>query len=175
MEQLEINSLYLVEKNCSVEYSERKDYQSGAKGMFSGTYFHTLDPKGRIIIPAKFRDDLGESFMLTRGLDGCLFVFTMSAWNAFVEKLNVIPMSEDAGRAFTRYFFASAVEGKLDKQGRLNIPQQLLSHAHIDKDVVTIGVNTRIEIWSKEVWDEYTSTPAFSEDNIAENMKKLGI
>lgn len=172
---LGVGTFYLVEKKGSVEYSESKAVKSGVKGMFSGTYYHTLDPKGRIIIPAKFREDLGESFMLTRGLDGCLFVFTMAAWNDFVAKLDVIPMSEDGGRAFTRYFFANAAESRLDKQGRLNIPQTLLDHAHIGKDVVSIGVNTRIEIWAKEVWDDYISTPAFSEENIAENMKKLGI
>lgn len=148
---------------------------SGAKGMFSGTYYNTLDPKGRIIIPVKFREELGESFMVTRGLDGCLFVFTMTAWKAFVDKIDDIPMSEDAGRAFTRYFFAGAEECKLDRQGRLNIPQKLIDFAHIGRDVVTIGVNKRVELWSREVWEDYTSAPEFDEANIAENMKKLGI
>lgn len=142
--------------------------------MFSGTYNHTIDSKGRIIIPSKFRSDLDGAFMLTKGLDGCLFIITMDEWDSFTERIREISVSSDQGRAFMRYFFANAVDCELDRQGRLNIPQDLLDHAKISKDVVTIGVDTRVEVWSKEVWDEYCSTPVFSSENIAENMRIVG-
>ncbi|MBR2778957.1 MAG: division/cell wall cluster transcriptional repressor MraZ [Firmicutes bacterium] len=142
--------------------------------MFNGRYNHTIDSKGRIIIPSKFRSGLEGVFMLTKGLDGCLFIITMDEWDSFREKIREISISSDQGRAFTRYFFSNAVDCELDKQGRLNIPQDLLDHAKISKDVVTIGVDTRVEVWSKEVWEAYCSTPMFSSENIAENMRMVG-
>lgn len=143
--------------------------------MFSGTYFNTLDTKGRIIIPSKFRDELAGRFMLTKGLDGCLFIFTMDEWNTFRNRIKDIPISDSGGRAFIRFFFASAVECSLDKQGRIKIPQPLLDYADIVRDVVTLGVDSRVELWSREVWDAYSSTDDFSSESIAENMKKLGV
>ena len=106
--------------------------------MFSGTYYHNIDSKGRIIIPSKFREELNEGFVLTKGLDNCLFLFPMSEWVNFRDKLKAVPLTSKEGRAFTRYFFANAVECEMDKQGRLNISSDLRRHAHIDKEVVSM-------------------------------------
>ena len=145
------------------------------KDMFSGTYEHNIDSKGRIIIPAKFRDELGHDFVLTKGLDNCLFVFPAAEWIKFRDKLKAVPLTSKEGRAFTRYFFSNAVECEMDKQGRLNIPTLLRAHAGIDKEVVTIGVDDRIEIWGRERWLTYNEQPELDSDLIAENMKGLGI
>ncbi len=143
--------------------------------MFSGTYHHSLDNKGRIIIPSRFREELEEGFILTRGLDGCLFIFTSAEWDSFRELLGSDSISTADRRAFHRYFFSNAVECVLDKQGRLNLPQTLIGHAGIDKDVVTIGVDTRIEVWSAERWSAYTQGPQFDEGIIAEKLQMLGV
>ena len=143
--------------------------------MFSGTYYHNLDSKGRIIIPSKFREELSEGFVLTKGLDHCLFLFPMSEWINFRNKLKAVPLTSKEGRAFTRYFFANAVECEMDKQGRLNIPQELRKHAHIDKAVVSIGVDSRVEIWSKADWESYNESPELDSELIAEKMEGLGI
>ncbi len=143
--------------------------------MFSGTYHHNLDTKGRIIIPSKFREELNEGFVLTKGLDHCLFVFPMSEWYVFRDKLKAVPLTSKEGRAFTRYFFANAVECEMDKQGRLNIPPELRKHARIDKEVVSIGVDSRVEIWSEAEWENYNLSPELDSDTIAEKMESLGI
>ena len=142
--------------------------------MFYGSYKNTLDAKGRLIVPKQFRDQLGAEFMITRGLDGCLFAYPMDEWADFEEKLSKLPLTNKNARTFSRFFVAGATPCELDKQGRLNIPQDLLDHAKISKDVVTIGVDTRVEIWSKEVWEDYCSTPMFASENIAENMRLVG-
>lgn len=143
--------------------------------MFSGTYYHNIDSKGRIIIPSKFRDELSGGFVLTKGLDNCLFVFPMEAWMRFRDKLKAVPLTSKEGRAFTRYFFASAIECEMDKQGRLNISPELRKHARIDKEVVSIGVDDRVEIWSRAEWEIYNESPELDSELIAENMKGLGI
>ena len=143
--------------------------------MFSGTYHHNIDSKGRIIIPSKFREELGTGFVLTKGLDHCLFLFPMSEWINFRDKLKSVPLSSREGRAFTRYFFANAVECEMDKQGRLNIPSVLRAHAHVDKEVVSIGVDSRIEIWSREEGEKYNQSPELDSELIAEKMEGLGI
>ena len=143
--------------------------------MFSGTYHHNIDSKGRIIIPSKFREELGTGFVLTKGLDHCLFLFPMSEWINFRDKLKSVPLSSREGRAFTRYFFANAVVCEMDKQGRLNIPSVLRAHAHVDKEVVSIGVDSRIEIWSREEWEKYNQSPELDSELIAEKMEGLGI
>ena len=143
--------------------------------MFSGTYQNSIDTKGRVIMPAKFRDELGHDFVLTKGLDNCLFIFPAAEWEKFRDKLKAVPLTSKEGRAFTRYFFASAVECEMDKQGRLNIPPVLREHAKIDRDLVTIGVDSRVEIWSKEEWDAYNELPELDSEAIAMNMEGLGI
>lgn len=143
--------------------------------MFSGTYHNSIDSKGRVILPAKFREELGQGFVLTKGLDHCLFVFPAAEWERFRDKLKAVPLTSREGRAFTRYFFSSAVECEMDKQGRLNIPPVLREHARIEKELVTIGVDSRVEIWSRAEWDAYNELPELDGDVIAMNMEGLGI
>ncbi|WP_243289976.1 division/cell wall cluster transcriptional repressor MraZ [Bacillus sp. FJAT-47783] len=138
--------------------------------MFMGEYHHTIDTKGRMIIPAKFREGLGESFVLTRGLDKCLFGYPMSEWKILEEKLKSLPLTKKDARAFTRFFFSGAVECELDKQGRINITTPLLQYAKLEKECVVIGVSNRIELWSKNVWDQYVEEQEESFEEIAENM-----
>lgn len=121
--------------------------------MFTGEYNHTVDIKGRLTFPAKFRESLGEKFVVTKGLDGCLFVFDEKEWAALTEKLAALPMTDKGARQFTRFFLAGAADAEVDKQGRILLPQNLRQFAAIEKDVVLIGVGRRAEIWSKERYD----------------------
>ena len=143
--------------------------------MFIGEYQHTLDNKGRIIIPSKFRTELGEEFVMTKGLDNCLFVYPKTEWSILEEKLKQLPLTNRDARAFVRFFFSGASECDLDKQGRVLIPPNLREHSKLEKEVVIIGVSTRIEIWSKEEWDSYNNDDSLSYDSIAEKMAELGI
>ena len=143
--------------------------------MFIGEYQHTIDPKGRVIIPAKFRDTLGESFVVTKGLDNCLFIYPNEEWQNLERKLRTLPLTSRDARAFTRFFFAGATEFQLDKQGRILIPSNLRGYANLDKDIVIIGVSTRIEIWSNDVWDNYNDEANLDHDAIVERMSELGI
>ena len=142
--------------------------------MFMGEYNHTIDPKGRLIIPAKFREALGDEFVVTKGLDGCLFVYANTEWNNFEEKLRTLPLTNKNARQFTRFFLAGAAACEVDKQVRILIPQVLREFAKLEKDVVLVGVASRIEIWSKEVWEESISTYDTDMDEVAENMENLG-
>lgn len=143
--------------------------------MFIGEYQHTIDTKGRVIIPSKLRDDLGSNFIMTKGLDNCLFVYPLQEWKVLEEKLKTLPMTNRDARAFVRFFFAGATECTLDKQGRVLVPVNLRDHANLDKDAVIIGVATRIELWSKEEWEKYNDDDNLSYDSIAERMAELGI
>lgn len=143
--------------------------------MFIGEYSHSVDSKGRLNMPSKFRDQLSETFFVTKGLDHCLFVFPESEWRIFEDKLKQLPLTNKNARAFVRLFFAGATECSLDKQGRINIPQPLRSHACLEKEVIVIGVGTRIEIWSTDQWDQYNNPDNISYDDIAEQMAELGI
>ncbi|WP_096154734.1 MULTISPECIES: division/cell wall cluster transcriptional repressor MraZ [Bacillus] len=138
--------------------------------MFMGEYHHTVDAKGRMIIPAKFRENLGESFVITRGLDQCLFGYPMSEWKTVEEKLKQLPLTKKDARAFTRFFFSGATECELDKQGRVNISSPLLQYAQLDKECVVIGVSNRIEIWSKDKWESFVEDSEESFAEIAENL-----
>lgn len=142
----------------------------GTAGMFMGEYHHTIDTKGRMIVPAKFRDGLGDSFVLTRGLDQCLFGYPMEEWKIIEEKLKTLPLTKKDARAFTRFFFSGAMELELDKQGRINIAAPLLQYAKLEKDCVVIGVSNRIELWSKQIWENYVVEQEESFEEIAENM-----
>ncbi|AUJ62252.1 division/cell wall cluster transcriptional repressor MraZ [Bacillus velezensis] len=138
--------------------------------MFMGEYQHTIDTKGRMIVPAKFREGLGEQFVLTRGLDQCLFGYPMNEWKLIEEKLKALPLTKKDARAFTRFFFSGATECELDKQGRVNIASSLLNYAKLEKECVVIGVSNRIELWSKVIWEQYTEEQEDSFAEIAENM-----
>lgn len=142
--------------------------------MFIGEYQNSIDAKGRIIVPSKFRDELGYKFILTKGLDDCLFLYSMEEWKKFEDKLTNLPVASKEARAFVRYFFSGAAECEIDKQGRLTIPQHLREHAKIDKELVTIGVMSRVEIWSKQEWSTYGDRN-LGYDEIAEKMAELGI
>jgi MraZ protein len=142
--------------------------------MLIGEFQHSLDEKGRLIIPAKFREDLGERFIVTRGFDQALFVYSLEQWEALKEKIeNLSAASPDTQRAFERLFFSGAVEAELDKQGRVVIPQHLREHAKIDKDVYVNGVSSKVEIWAKEVWEQYSQTVQQSYEEIAKTNIRL--
>ena len=141
--------------------------------LLIGEYEHSLDIKGRIIMPSKFREDIGDKFIVTKGLDGCLFAFSKDEWKKFEEKLSTLPISNKDARSFTRFFFAGAVECELDKQGRFLISSNLREFAGFIKDVIIVGMNSRIEIWSKEKWESCNDN--LSADDIAEKMEMLGI
>ena len=143
--------------------------------MFIGEYQHTLDNKGRVIIPSKFREDLGDGFVMTKGLDNCLFIYPRKEWSILEEKLKTLPLTNRDARAFIRFFFSGATECIIDKQGRVLIPPNLREHSKLEKDLVIIGVSTRMEIWSKEEWQSYNNDDNLSYDNIAEKMAELGI
>ncbi len=138
--------------------------------MFKGEYHHNIDPKGRLIVPAKFRDLLGDAFVITRGLDQCLFGYPLHEWNEIENKLRALPLTKKDARAFTRFFFSGAVDCELDKQGRINISSSLIDYAQIEKECVILGVSNRIEIWSKTKWEEYFLESEDSFAEIAENM-----
>lgn len=141
--------------------------------MFMGEYNHTIDTKGRLIVPSKFREALGDTFVVTKGLDGCLFVYDNQEWNAFEEKLKSLPITNKEARQFARFFLAGAAEVEVDKQGRILVPNILREFAQINKEVVLIGVASRIEIWSKERFEGIT---AFEDmDEIADHMAELGL
>lgn len=143
--------------------------------MFMGEYQHTIDSKGRVSMPAKFREELGERFVATKGLDKSLFVYPMEEWQRLSQKLRSLPFTRADARAFARFFFSGAVECELDKQGRVLLPQLLREHAKINKDVIIIGVSTRVEIWAKEVWEEYSLQAATNYEEIAEKMVDLDL
>ncbi|WP_106497716.1 division/cell wall cluster transcriptional repressor MraZ [Lentibacillus sp. Marseille-P4043] len=143
--------------------------------MFMGEFQHNIDTKGRIIVPAKFREELGDSFVVTRGLDKCLFAYPMEEWKLLEEKLKKLPLTKKDARAFTRFFFSGAVECEIDKQGRINIPQPLRNYATLNKECVVIGVSNRIEFWASENWDDYFNDSEESFAEIAENLMDFDI
>ena len=143
--------------------------------MLIGEYEHSLDVKGRLIMPAKLREDMGEKFIVTKGLDGCLFGFSQNEWTNFEEKLKTLPLTNKNARDFVRFFLSGATECEIDKQGRFLIAGNLREYANMEKDVVIIGVGTRLEIWNRDKWKAYNSDENISADEIAENMTMLGI
>ena len=141
--------------------------------MFMGEYSHSIDAKGRLIIPSKFREDLGESFVLTKGLDGCLSIYPMDEWKIFEQKLGALPLTNKNARKFARFFVAGATQCELDKQGRILVPSTIREFAGLEKDVVLTGNLNRIEVWSKEMWNENNNYDDM--DAIAEGMQDMGI
>jgi len=143
--------------------------------MFLGEYQHSLDSKGRIIVPSKFRDELGSSFIATKGLDNCLFLYPMDEWRTIEEKLRSLPFTRADVRSFARFFFSGASELEIDKQGRILLPSNLRDYAMIEKEMVIIGVGSRVEIWAHEKWAEYNQAAESSYELIAENLVGLGL
>ena len=141
--------------------------------MFMGEYNHTVDQKGRLIVPSKFRELLGDEFVVTKGLDGCLFVYPNEEWKNIEEKFRTVPLTTKDSRKFSRFFFAGAATCEVDKQGRILIPPVLREFADLQKDIVSVGVLNRIEIWSKDRWLETNSYDDM--DEIAEHMAELGL
>lgn len=139
-------------------------------GMFMGEYQHNIDSKGRLIMPAKFRDELEEIFVITKGLDGCLFVYPLSEWQQLEKKLKQLPFTRKDARAFARFFFSGAVECELDKQGRVLLPANLRNYANLKKEVVVIGLANRLEIWSQDIWEKYSNSTAENYEELAEKM-----
>ncbi len=147
--------------------------QSGEKwgiNMLSGEYRHNIDEKGRIIIPSKIRGEMGNSIVITRGLDGCLFGYNEKAWESMMEKLSSLPYTKSDVRKFTRFMTSGAITLEFDKQGRVNIPNYLSDYAKLLKEVVIVGVINRIEIWSKESWEEFMKNNVDSLSDISENL-----
>ncbi len=141
--------------------------------MFMGEYNHTVDAKGRLIVPSKFREQLGDEFVVTKGLDGCLFVYENTEWKILEEKLKKLPLTNANARKINRFFLAGAALCEVDKQGRILLPAVLREFAGIEKDAVMVGVGNRIEIWSKESW---MSANVYDDmDEIAESMEGFEI
>lgn len=143
--------------------------------MLMGEYHHNIDEKGRLIIPSKFRNDLGEKFIITRGLDKCLFVYSEEEWNKLIAKLKTLPFTNKDARNFTRFFLSGATVNEFDRQGRINISSSLVSYANLTKECVIIGANDRLEIWSEELWDNFIESNEDNLSDIAENLFKGGL
>ncbi|KMO85921.1 protein MraZ [Megasphaera cerevisiae DSM 20462] len=138
--------------------------------MFMGEYSHTIDVKGRVILPAKFRDELGMNFVVTRGLEGCLSVYTMDSWLHLADAMKKLKASKENVRAFKRFVFGSAAEVEFDKQGRILIPGTLREYAHLEKEVTVLGTGDKIEIWNKDAYETYAAKIVPDMEEIAESM-----
>lgn len=141
--------------------------------MFMGEYNHTVDEKGRLIIPSKFREELGNEFVITKGLDDCLFIYNNTEWKALEDKLRALPLTNKNARTFARFMLGGAATVELDKQGRILIPQVLRTFASLDKEIVLVGIANRIEVWNKAKWDVASNIDDM--ESIAEQMADLGI
>lgn len=137
--------------------------------MFMGEYHHAIDEKGRLTIPSKLRYELGESFIITRGLDNCLFIYPESEWKEIISKYKLLPNTKDA-RNFMRFFLSGATSCEFDKQGRINIPSPLVTYASLNKECIIIGVNDRLEVWSKEEWNKFIDENESHLSEIADNL-----
>ncbi len=143
--------------------------------MFTGEFFHSFDSKGRVIIPSKFRENLGEVFYIGKGLDRCLFVYPIKTWEEFIGKLKNLSTFNKEERFFLRQFISGFSECTFDKQGRLLVPPNLREYSNLKEEVVIIGIIDKIEIWSRDSWDSYSNSEEFDFDQIAEKMADLGI
>lgn len=143
--------------------------------MFIGEYNHSVDPKKRLALPSKFRNEIGKTVVVTRGLDKCLFVYPLDVWKELAQKLGTMPIGESATRAFVRLMLAGASDVQLDAQGRVLIPDYLKEYAGINKDVIVAGLFNRLEIWDEVRWRDYKSDAEKNTDEIAENLGKIGV
>lgn len=142
--------------------------------MLIGEYHHNIDDKNRLVIPSKFRADIGSKFILTRGLDKCLFIYSLEEWSSIVAELKKLPFTHKDSRYFTRFFLSGAIECELDNAGRVCITSPLIEYADITKECVIIGANDRLEVWSKESWDKFLNDNSEEFENIAENLFNEG-
>ena len=142
--------------------------------MLMGEFHHSIDEKNRLIIPSKFRGDLGSRVIVTRGLEGCLFVYSESEWNIIVSQLKTLPFTKKDARAFSRFFLSGAIEAEFDKQGRINIPSPLIGYASITKNCVVIGVNDRLEIWAEDSFNKFMDDNEDDLSDIAEHLFDVG-
>ena len=138
--------------------------------MLIGEYHHNIDEKGRLIIPSKFREEIGNSFVVTRGLDGCLFVYPITEWNKVVDKLKTLPFTKKDARAFLRFFLSGATECVFDRQGRISIASPLIDYANLEKECIIIGVNDRLEIWALDKFNSLMEENLEQLDVISENL-----
>ena len=138
--------------------------------MLSGEFRHSIDIKGRLIVPSKIRMEMGDKIVITRGLDGCLFGYNEKTWDNIMEKLNTLPFTKRDARNFTRFMTSGAITLEFDKQGRINIPNYLNDYANLSKEVVIVGVINRIEIWSSDKWEEFMNNNVESLSDISENL-----
>lgn len=139
----------------------------------TGEYEHKLDTKGRLMMPAKLREELGCTFMITKGLDNCLYIYPNEEWQAFAEKLNQLPMTNKSARQFKRFFNSGATKCEIDGQGRILLPATLRDFANIEKEVVIIGNGEKAEIWNKAAWDAVNNEEALNMDEIADKLDEL--
>jgi len=137
--------------------------------MLMGEYHHNLDEKNRLIIPSKLREEMGDLFVLTRGLDGCLFIYPKEEWDRIIEKYKELPNTRDA-RNFMRFFLAGATECSFDKQGRISISSPLMRYAELEKECVIIGVNDHLEVWCEDNWEDFMDTNEREFSDIADNL-----
>jgi len=143
--------------------------------MLIGEYYHTIDTKGRMALPAKFRQAFKTGAVITRGLDNCLFVYPKKDWDKLAEKLVKLPISQAKSRAFSRLMLAGAMDVRLDGQGRINLPDYLTEYAQINKKVVVTGLYNRLEIWDEAVWQAYKQKTEASSSEIAEALGEIGV
>ncbi len=143
--------------------------------MFIGEYSHSLDAKGRLAVPVKFRGDLEKGAVVTRGLDHCLFVYPIKEWGVLAEKLASLPFSQSNSRAFSRLMLAGAMDVQIDKQGRIILPDYLRQYATLKKKVVVAGLYNRLEIWDETAWNTYKSNTESDSNDIAEKLGELGV
>jgi MraZ protein len=143
--------------------------------MFLGEFSHSIDDKGRLTLPAKYRTELGDGVVVTRGVDKCLFIFTLSEFQALADRISSLPMTQAEAREFSRHFFSGASDVELDKQGRILIPQNLREYAELNGDAVVVGVNQRIEVWNAKAWPEVRAGFESGATGNAEHWAKLGI
>ena len=166
-------SLQFISLSYKMKFISGKKWWKVVMSMFMGEFNHTIDAKGRLIIPSRFREELGQEFVMTKGLDGCLFVFPQNEWESFQGKLKTLPLINKDARKFSRFFMAGAAPCEMDKQGRTLIPANLREKAGLEKDIVFVGVMGKVEIWSKERWAENDDFD--NVDDIAEHMSDLGL
>ncbi|MFA6551315.1 MAG: division/cell wall cluster transcriptional repressor MraZ [Patescibacteria group bacterium] len=142
--------------------------------MFIGEYSHTIDDKGRVAVPAKFRAKLQNGAVVTRGLDNCLFLYSKDEWQKLAEQISTSPINKANSRAFSRFMLAGAMEAEFDKQGRILLPEYLRGHAYLRKNVIMAGLYNRIEIWDEKAWQKYSKTTGKNSGKIAEELGELG-
>lgn len=138
--------------------------------MFMGEYHHNIDDKGRLIIPAKFREELGNEFIITRGIENCLFAYSKEEWQKIVDQLNSLPFTKKDARSFIRFFLSGATTAEFDKQGRIHLTSPLISYANLTKECIIIGAGDRLEVWSKHDWDNFFDSAKDNMSDIAENL-----